>query len=238
MVSKMTLPFEELDRRVTAMGDLVLRRRVEPTLHLDVFEVKLGDEFLMSSLFTTSEVALAQLGLAGVEDPEIDVVVGGLGLGYTAREVLADARVRSLHVVEALEPVIDWHRRHLVPLGRELSADPRCSFVHGDFFALTTEGWLPAGPARCHAVLVDIDHSPRHVLHPTHAAFYSPAGLARLRDRLHPGGVFALWSDAAPDDAFIAVASDVFSSCRAEVVSFDNPLTDGTASATVYVATA
>ena len=238
MVSEMPLPFEELDRRVTALGDLVLRRRIEPSLQVDVFEVKLGDEFLMSSLFTASEVALAQLGLAGVEADDIDVVVGGLGLGYTARQVLADPRVRSLQVIEALDPVIDWHRRHLVPLGRELSEDPRCSFVRGDFFALTAGGWLPAGPARCHAVLVDIDHSPRHVLHPSHAGFYSTEGLARLRDHLHPGGVFALWSDAAPDDAFVAVAEDVFSSCRAELVTFENPLTEGNSSATVYVATA
>ena len=238
MVSEMPLPFEELDRRVTALGDLVLRRRIEPSLQVDVFEVKLGDEFLMSSLFTASEVALAQLGLAGVEADDIDVVVGGLGLGYTARQVLADPRVRSLQVIEALDPVIDWHRRHLVPLGRELADDPRCSFVRGDFFALTAGSWLPAGPARCHAVLVDIDHSPRHVLHPTHAGFYSTEGLARLRDHLHPGGVFALWSDAAPDGAFVAVAEDVFSSCRAELVTFENPLTEGNSSATVYVATA
>lgn len=233
----MGLAFEELDRRMTPIGEVVLRRRLEPSLRIELFEVKLGDEFLMSSLFTASETALAQLALAAVQGDDLDVVVGGLGLGYTARAVLADDRVRSLRVVEALEPVIDWHRNHLVPLGAELSADPRCRFVHGDFFALADGDWLPDGPPQCDAIVIDIDHSPRHVLHPSHAAFYTPSGLSRLRDHLRAGGVFALWSDDAPDDAFVEVLDEVFDCCRAEVVSFDNPLTDGTASATVYLAT-
>ena len=100
-VTLLSTSFEEIDRRATAMGEIVLRRRLEPSLHVDVYEVKLGDEFLMSSLFTASEIALANLSLAEVPDTQLDVIVGGLGLGYTARAVLADARVRSLHVVDA-----------------------------------------------------------------------------------------------------------------------------------------
>src|SRR4030088_3459450 len=80
--------FEELDYRPTPIGALSLRRRRELTLGVDVFEIKLGDEFLMSSLFTASEVALARLGLANLSGEGLDVVVGGLGLGYTAKAVL------------------------------------------------------------------------------------------------------------------------------------------------------
>ena len=87
-----------------------------------------------------------------------------------------------------------------------------------------------------HAVLLDIDHSPRHVLHPSHAAFYTPEGLVALRGHLHPGGVFALWSDDPPDDDFLAVAREVFGSVEAHVVTFANPLTRSTSSNTVYVA--
>lgn len=57
--------FEELDWQETPMGELTLRRRVEPTLGVEVYEVKLGEEFLMSSLFTAGEAALADLGLGG-----------------------------------------------------------------------------------------------------------------------------------------------------------------------------
>ena len=135
----MSLLFEELDYRPTPIGELSLRRRRELRLGVDVLEIKLGDEHLMSSLFTASEIALARLGLglAPLHDGgALDVVVGGLGLGYTAQAVLEHATLRSLLVVEMLEAVIDWHREGLLPLGPELTADPRCRFVAGDFFAM------------------------------------------------------------------------------------------------------
>jgi spermidine synthase len=219
------------------MGEISLRRRRELVLDVDVYEAKLDDEYLMSSLFTVAEVALADLGLERVDGEGLDVVVGGLGLGYTAQAVLGDDRVRSLHVVEALGEVIGWHRRRLLPVSDALAGDPRCSLVHGDFFGLVAgdDGFGPDVPRRCHAILVDIDHSPRWLLHPSHAGFYEPAGLRRLVGRLHPGGVFALWSDAPPDPAFTAVMADVFTAVEAHVVGFTNPYTQGESTNTVYV---
>jgi spermidine synthase len=230
--------FEELDWRPTPLGELVLRRRQDPVARTEVYEVKLGDEFLMSSLFTVAEVELARLALAELTGTALDVVVGGLGLGYTARTVLEHRGVRSLAVVEALGEVIEWHERHLVPVGEALTSDPRCRFVHGDFFAMlqAPAGLDPSTPGRrFHAVLVDIDHSPRHLLHPGNAGFYEPAGLRRVAEHLHPGGVFALWSNDPPDEAFRAVLAEVFAQVRAEIVTFDNPYQDGVATNTVYL---
>ena len=102
----MSRAFEEIDHQRTALGDISLRRRLEPVLQIDVWEVKLGDEFLMSSLFTASEEAVATLGLAACPGDDLDVVVGGLGLGYTAVTALTDARVVRLQVIEALAEVI------------------------------------------------------------------------------------------------------------------------------------
>jgi spermidine synthase len=231
--------FEELDWSETRMGIISLRRRIEPSLQVDVYEVKLGDEFLMSSLFTVAEVELARLGLAQVDDADLDVVVGGLGLGYTAQTALADSRVRSLIVVEALGEVIDWHQRALLPDTAELASDPRVRLQRGDFFAMADSdgGFDPEAPGRrFHAVLLDIDHTPRHVLDPSHAAFYTPAGLRKLVGHLDPGGVFALWSDDPPDHAFEAVLAEVFDRSEASVVRFPNPLTGGYSTNTVYVA--
>ena len=235
----MSARFEELDWAETPMGPISLRRRLEPTLRVDVYEAKLGDEFLMSSLFTAAEIALARLGLAGLPETDLDVVVGGLGLGYTAQEVLADPRVRSLVVVEALGEVIAWHRRELLPDVVGLASDPRVRLVHGDFFAMVESGAGFDQAARerlAHAVLVDIDHTPRHVLHPSHAAFYTVDGLGRLVPHLQPGGVFALWSDDPPDAEFDGVLGEVFASVDAHVVTFPNPLTGGESANTVYVA--
>jgi hypothetical protein len=84
-------------------------------------------------------------------------------------------------------------------------------------------------------VLVDIDHSPRKLLHPRHAALYEAEGLARLAGHLHPGGVFALWSNDPPDDAFERVLAGVFAISNTHVVTFDDWRGDHAASNTVYV---
>ncbi|WP_181766682.1 spermidine synthase [Streptomyces albidus (ex Kaewkla and Franco 2022)] len=235
----MSARFEEIDWRPTPMGEISLRRRRDPATGTDIHEVKLGDDFLMSSLFTAGEVALAELGLARLAQDELDVVVGGLGLGYTADAVLKDARVRSLTVVDALEEVIEWHERHLVPLGARLTSDLRCRLVAGDFFSMAQSpgGLDPDVPGRrFHAVLVDIDHSPEHLLHPSHASLYQPSGLGALAERLHPGGVFALWSNDPPEVSFTSALAEVFAESAAHVVTFDNRLRGGTSDNTVYVA--
>ena len=233
----MNIEFEELDYQCTPIGELILRRRTQLSLGVEVYEVKLGDEFLMSSLFTAGEVALADLALSGEKGP-LDVVVGGLGLGYTARAALRYPGVRSLLVVEALAEVVAWHRRGLVPLGSELTADPRCKFVNRDFFEAIDSTCIDphSPPKRFHAILVDIDHSPRHVLHAGHGELYQPEGLKRLAAHLHPAGIFALWSNDPPDQEFCAALGAVFARHEAHVVSFPNPLQNRDAANTIYVA--
>ena len=237
----MSALFEELDYRATPMGAISLRRRRILSLDRDVFEVKLGDEFLMSSLFTAGEEALARLGLEQAAGEALEVVVGGLGLGHTAAAALEDPRVRSLLVVEAIEAVVEWHARGLVPLGEQLTADPRCSFAVADFFAAAEgeTGFDPDRPGRTwDAVLLDIDHSPGALLHAAHQGFYTSEGLRRLARWIRPGGVFAMWSDAAPEAAFAAALAEVFASADAKVVEFDNPLQGRTATCTIYLARA
>jgi spermidine synthase len=228
----MTARLEELDWQQTPMGELTLRRRLEPLVGVDVFEVKLGDEYLMSSLFTLAEEELARLGLDAASGTALNVLVGGLGLGYTAVTALDDARVATLVVVDALPAVIDWHRRLLLPVSARLVDDPRTRLVEGDFFA-----WMRGEPGESYdAILLDVDHSPRHQLNPAHADLYTVPGLERLRRHLTVEGVFAMWSDDPPDDDFLADLSHVFEDVRAQVVRFDNPLTGGVSANTVYVA--
>ncbi|MEN3122348.1 spermidine synthase [Janibacter sp. LM] len=231
--------FEELAWSETPRGEISLRRRVEPTLEVDVYEVKLGDEFLMSSLFTAAEIELARLGLAQAKGEHLAVVVGGLGLGCTARAALEDERVRSMIVVDAMPEVIDWHERELLPDAAALVRDPRTRLQLANFFELAASdaGFDVETPGRTFdVVLLDIDHTPHHLLHPDHAPFYTEDGLRRLKRHLRPDGVFALWSDDPPDDGFCALLERVFDRVEAHVVEFDNFLTGGTSSNTVYVA--
>ena len=109
-----------------------------------------------------------------------------------------------------------------------------------DFFDAATNavGFDPQHPGRTYdAILLDIDHSPRHVLHAPHAGFYTEQGLRSASSRLAPGGVFAMWSDDPPDEEFVSLLGTVFTDVVAESVWFDNPITRGRSAATIYLAT-
>jgi spermidine synthase len=231
--------FAELDFRSTPRGDVSLRRRHDPVLQSDVYEVLLGDEYLMSSAFTVAEEELARMALAELTGQDLTVVVGGLGLGYTAAAALADPRVTSVRVVDAFDAVIDWHQRRLLPVSAALVDDGRCALIGADFFAGLTDAaaWGLAADEQVDAVLLDIDHSPRHLLHPDHAVLNHRSGLTALAARLRPGGVFGLWSDDPPDEPFTAELRAVFGQVVAHTVPFANPYTGGTSANTVYVAT-
>lgn len=236
----MGLLFEEIDIQPSAIGEISLRRRRIPALgDRDIYEVKLGEEFLMSSMFFDAEIALADLGLAAVDGQSLDVVVGGLGLGYTAVAALKDARVGELLIVDYLDTVIRWHQQEKVPLGKEINADPRSRYVHGSFFDLAVaddSGFDTQQPGReFDAILLDIDHSPRALLHQSNASFYTVENLSLMNRQLRTGGVFALWSQDPPDAEFMQVMNAVFSNSAAHVVPFFNPFQNGEASNTIYV---
>lgn len=230
----MSARFEELDWQFTPMGELTLRRRFDPSLDLEIFEVKLGEEYLMSSAFTVAEQALADLGLGATAGERLRVLVGGLGLGYTAIAALRDPRVGALTVIDTLPAVIDWHERGLLPVSTQLTGDARTSLVLDDFFAVMRAAPAPASEP-WDAILLDVDHSPRHQLDPSHADLYTVEGLRRLARHLVEGGVFALWSDDPPDEEFLVTMRAVFAGVEAHVVDFANALTGGVSSNTVYV---
>lgn len=235
----MSALFEELGYRNTSIGELSLRRRKNLHGGDDIYEIKLGHEYLMSSLFTESEQQLGKMAMEAVQGESLDVVVGGLGLGYTARAALEDMRIQELIVVDMLDAVIDWHKRGLLPLGRELCNDKRCRFVSGNFFTLSssTGGFDPEKPHRLFdAIILDIDHSPEEFLDPDNAVFYTSEGLNNMIQKIKPGGVFALWSNNPPDSRFTKHLSDIFAEANATEIRFFNSLQDREAVQSIYIA--
>lgn len=232
--------FEEIDSQTGPLGLISLRRRRMPALgDRDIYEVKLNEEFLMSSLFVDAEEALSDLGLAAVEGDNLSVVVGGLGLGYTAVAALKDQRIDELLVVDAIETVIEWHQKELVPLGKELNADSRNRYVHGSFFDLATApetGFDPDAPEKkFDAILLDIDHSPTEYLNSANASFYSTENLSLMAQQLKPGGVFAMWSQNLPEPEFEALLKTVFAQVQSHIISFQNPFQSNESTNSVYV---
>lgn len=236
----MSLLFKEIDSQASPIGEISLRRRRIPALgDRDIYEVKLGEEFLMSSMFVDAEVALSDLGLAAVKGDDLSVVVGGLGLGYTAVAALKDSRIKEQLVVDFLDTVIGWHQDELVPLGKELNADSRNRYVHGSFFDLAVDpqtGFDPEAPGKkFDAILLDIDHSPTEYLAASNASFYCTEKLALMAQQLKPQGVFAMWSQNLPEAEFEALLQTVFESVDSHVVKFENPFQGGIATNSVYV---
>jgi len=219
----MSPSFQELDYQQTPLGELILRQRRSPSLDgQTVYEVKLNGEFLMSSIVTNSEEALATLAIAAWGDAPCDVLIGGLGLGYTAEAILRSDQVRRVEVIELIQPVIDWHQRGLLPVSAALLDDARCELVHADFFQQIPDASTPR--RGYDLILLDIDHSPDARLHPSHEAFYADAGLKRLADSLSPKGVFGLWSAEPTSDAFMQRLGTVFANVQQHPVTYHHPM--------------
>lgn len=210
--------FEVIAAEETPIGLIWLRhRRFAGAPGGFVAEISLDHEFLMSSETTASERALSSSALALHGGTALRALVGGLGLGATAHELLRSPRVAQLLVIELLQPVIDWHARGHVPLAAELRADARFAVERDDVYAR-----LVAAPSALYdLILIDVDHSPDERLGPTSASFYASASIGLARRHLAPRGVFGVWS-YAESPRFEETLRGVFAEVRVERVAFAN----------------
>ena len=203
------MEYAEIARAETERGELVLRER-RPDSAPTSLELRVNGVFVMDTLETSTERALADAALAQVAQPRA-VVVGGLGLGFTMHQVLADSRVERCAVVEIEQPLVDWMRDGTIPHGPALLADERVTIVVADVAVALAE----ATPASYDLVLLDVDNGPGYLVHEANAALYQEPFLRSARAALRPGGVLAIWSAAEEPD--LAEALDrVFDSAEAQ----------------------
>ena len=209
------LEFEVLDHVESPLGVFILRRRTAPVP--DVIELTLEHQFLMSSAVTVSERELATRAIAMHGGTDLDVAIGGLGLGYTSKAALDSDRVARVEVVELIQGIIGWVASGLIPLGKELMADARFHAIQGDVFERLR------GPATTtyDILLVDVDHSPDERLGESSDSFYAHDGLVLAARHLRPGGVFAVWS-TSDSPAFEEELRKTFDEVRVEPIEFFN----------------
>lgn len=188
------MEYVEIARAESERGELVLRER-RPENGPTSLELRANGVFVMDTVEVATERALAAAALAAVETPTA-VVVGGLGLGFTMHEVLADSRVEKVAVVEIEQALVDWMRDATIPHGPALLADDRVSVVVADIAVALAE----APPASYDLVLLDVDNGPGYLVHDANAVLYEAPFLESARRALRTGGALAIWSAApAPD---------------------------------------
>ncbi len=194
----MSIEYVEVARAESERGEVVLRERRDPDRGANapgVLELRVNGAFVMDTLETSSEQAIAATALEHVECPRA-VVVGGLGLGFTMHEVLADQRVEKLFVVEVEEALVRWMRDGTVPHGPAYLADERLTVVGADIRIAMAE----ATPAAYDLILLDVDNGPGFMVHAANAPLYERDFLMQTRASLRPGGALAIWSASEAAD--------------------------------------
>jgi spermidine synthase len=196
------MSYETLARATTPRGEVVLRSD-----QAGVLELRVNGVFVMDTARVSTEEALAAVVLDRLADP-VRVVVGGLGLGFTVRRLLADPRVREIVAVEIEPPVAEWMLDGTVPHGPAIVTDPRVRLEVADVRAVVAAEPIGA----LDAVLLDVDNGPDGLVHDTNAAVYDPAFLDACARRLRPEGWLGIWS-ATASTALESALRDAFGSC-------------------------
>ena len=193
-------------RSVSERGEVVLRRRE----HDDALELRVNGVFVMDNVETSSERALARGALDALEPSrsELTVLVGGLGLGFTVAELLAEPRVAHIVVAEIEPALVGWHEDGLVPDTADVLRDARTSVQIDDVRRVVAS----QPPASLDLLLLDVDNGPGYLVYDDNAAVYRSAFLQKCRARTRSGGVVVIWSSAESPD-LAAAMREVFGSC-------------------------
>lgn len=198
------MEYVEVARAESPRGEIVLRERREDSGSPAVLELRVNGVFVMDTRETSSERGLAVTALTQVDEPR-NVAIGGLGLGFTMHEVLADKRVERLVVVEIEEALVRWMRDGTVPHGPAYLADDRLTVMNADIRLAMAE----ATPGAYDLILLDVDNGPGFLVYDENEAIYQRDFLARTREALRPGGALAVWS-AAESPALHREMTEVF----------------------------
>jgi spermidine synthase len=209
-------------------GELILLERHTPAgVH---HEIRIDGRFAMSTSDEPTSRLLAQVSLNRLDQEEgIRVLVGGLGLGLTLREVLDDGRVGSVTVAELEEAIIGWNGTFLRAFNQDSLSDPRLRVYCGDVLDLLGET-----RAGFDVILMDVDNGPSYLLNEKNASLYTHQGLGMMRRCLVPGGILGVWAGRPEPDLERRLRA-YYSDVRVDLVA-DRGIADNIPPTAVYTA--
>jgi spermidine synthase len=188
------IPWEEIDRAAVPGdgGEIILRRRGSE------FSIRIANTELMNSRVHGSEDALAELVCRRLHQQSgVRMLIGGLGLGYTLAEALANSQQDARITVSELIPaVVGWNRQHLGHLAGRPLDDPRVAVLVEDVARV-----IGREESAWDAILLDVDNGPDGLTRKANERLYGMAGLNKSFSALRPGGILAVWS-YGPDEGF------------------------------------
>ena len=187
------IPWSQLDTaQIPGGGELRLMRRGAE------FAIMLGQDELMNSRRSGSEEALATIACERIRSHQCpQILIGGLGMGFTLRAALAALGAEAQIIVAELVPaVVAWAREPMLEIFGQSLTDPRVSVREADVGDL-----IRSGRSTFDAILLDVDNGPAGLIREANDALYDREGLSAAHAALRPGGVLAVWS-SGPDKNF------------------------------------
>lgn len=182
-----------IERRRGLAGEIQLQKRGPE------YEIIYNGVFLMATYNGASEKAAVRKALALVSryyKDSIRVLMGGLGVGFSLQEALAQASVSYIAVVEIEPDIIRWNYEHFARVNDQALDDPRTDLYNSDFRIVLKEEAEKTGrqPGQCyHVVLVDTDNGSSWLSRPENCFIYEDEGLQLIRSVLYLHGVACFW---------------------------------------------
>jgi spermidine synthase len=164
----------------------------------DEFSIRLGRTELMNSRLSGSEKALATRTCLRIRDRRApQILIGGLGMGFTLRAALAELGDDARVVVAELAPaIVKWARGPLAGIFDDSLTDARVRLCEEDVARM-----IASARSTYDAILLDVDNGPEGLSRGANDRLYDARGLGAARAALRPGGVLAVWS-SGPDARF------------------------------------
>ncbi len=156
----------------------------------DDYSIQFGQDELMGSCDHVSEEALATLTCERLGGRDGDILIGGLGMGFTLGAALAAwPEQSSITVAELVPKVVTWAKGPLAHIFRDHLSDPRLTIDVSDVHDVIAEA-----TDRFDAILLDVDNGPDGMIQQENERLYCNWGLRSAHAALKCGGILAVWS--------------------------------------------